>query len=276
MMKKLVLLGFSLMLCTYSAEAQFFKKLKEKVQKKVEHVVTENIANKAANEANNSLNKMWETDLKNIPIPMGANRVDISEVPARYQFDWEYQLNMETSEGNMDMTYLLNQDKSYFGMKVSKAEGLYMVLDMEKKLSVMYLSSGKNNFITASKIENLDDYESEDNPYENSTLKKIGTKSILGYSCQGYQTEKDGQVLTFYVTREAPVSMVNMYSDEKSNIPKGWNANWFEDGDVLMMEMEMVDQSKPESNIVMRCTGLEKKSFNLNKGDYASLGSSNE
>lgn len=274
-MKKIVLLGFSLLFCIATAEAQFFKKLTKKVQDKVEHAVTENISNKAANEANKSLNKMWETDLKNSPIPMGGNRVNISKVPQTYNFNWEYKLNIETKDGAMDMTYLLSKDQPYFGMRIPKANGMHMVLDSQNKLSVMYFSSGDNNFITATEIKDLEDYEAEENPYEGSELKKIDSKVIMGYSCQGYETENEEHKLKFYVTRDAPISFANMYNDKKSNIPDGWNADWFDD-DALMMEMEMIDKSKSKNNMTMRCTGLEKKSFSLNKDDYASLGATKE
>lgn len=272
-MKKLILLGFSLLFCISTMEAQFLKKLKEKVEKKVENAVTENISDKAASEANKSLNKMWETDLKNSPIPMGESRVDISEVPQSYDFEWEYQLNMETKDGNVDLTYFLKEDAPYFGMRVPQAENMFMVLDMNRKLSIMYLSSEENNFITASKIDNIVDSEEEiDDPYKNSELKKIGTKNILGYECQGYESETEEHKFTFYLTKEAPISFTNMYNDEKSNIPQGWNADWLEDGDALMMEMQMIDKKNADGNANMRCIGLEKKSFKINKENYAALG----
>ncbi len=273
-MKKLILLGFSLLFCISTMEAQFLKKLKEKVEKKVEHAVTENISNKAAREADKSLNKMWDTKLKNSPIPMGANRVDISEVPQSYDFNWEYQLNMETKDGNINMTYLLKEDAPYFGMRMPQAEGMFMVLDMNNKLSIMYFSSGENNFITASKIDDLMSNEEETNPYKDTELKKIGTKNILGYECQGFEAETEEHKFTFYLTQEAPISFANMYSAEKSNIPKGWNANWLEEGDALMMEMQMVDKKNANRNANMRCTSLEKKSFSISKDNYASLGAS--
>lgn len=271
-MRKLILLGCSLLFCISTTQAQFFKKLKEKVERKVEHVVTENISNKAANEANKSLNKMWETNLKNSPIPMGANRVDISEVPQSYNFGWEYQLSMETNKENLDMVYLLEEDAPYFGMRVPRAEGMFMVLDMDRKLSVMYFTSGKNNFISASKIEDLVDFEEEENPYKDTEITKIGTKNILGYDCQGYETETEEHKITFYVTNDAPISFANMYSDDKSNIPKGWNTDWLEDSDALMMEMQMTDKKNPKDSVSMRCTSLEKKSFSINKENYNALG----
>ena len=272
-MKKQILLGFALLFCISTVEAQFLKKLKEKVEKKVEHAVTENISNKAAREANKSLDKMWDTQLKNSPIPMGANRVDISEVPEVYDFNWEYQLHMETNEGDMDMTYFLKEDAPYFGIRMPQAESMFMVMDMTKQLTIMYFSSGENNFITATKINDINKPQDESNPYKDTELKKIGTKNIMGYECQGYEAETEEHKFTFYVTQEAPVTFANMYSDEKSNIPKGWNADWLEEGDALMMEMQMIDKKNANRSANMRCTGLEKKSFSINKKDYAALGS---
>ncbi|TDN95414.1 uncharacterized protein DUF4412 [Salegentibacter sp. 24] len=270
-MKKLILLGFSLLFSISTMEAQFLKKLKEKIEKKVEHAVTENISDKAAHEANESLNKMWETNLKNSPIPMGAKRVDISEVPQSYDFDWEYQLNMETSEGTVNMTYLLKEDAPYFGMRMPHAEGVFMILDMERKLSIMYFNSGENNFITASKIDDLTNSAKATGPYENAELKKIGTKDILGFQCQGYETETNEHKFTFYLTQQAPISFANMYTDKKSNIPEGWNTDWLEEGDALMMEMQMIDKNNPNQTANMRCTGLEKRSFSIDKENYTAL-----
>jgi len=269
-MKKFILLGFSILFCISTIEAQFLKKSKEKVENKVEHRVTENISNTAAQEADKSLNKRWENDLENSPIPVGANRVDISEVPQSYDFNWEYQLNIETKVGNADMTYLLKEKTPYFGMQVPQAEGMFMVLDMDRKLSIMYFSPGENNFITASKIDDLSNPEDDTNTYQNSELKKIGTKNILGY-----ETETEEHKFTFYATQEAPISFANMYTYEKSNIPKGWNADWLKDGDALMMEMQILDKKNPKRSANMHCTGLEKKSFIINKENYAALGAAN-
>lgn len=274
-MKKFILLGVSILFCISTMEAQFLKKLKEKVEQKVEHRVTENISDKAAQEADKSLNKMWENSLKNSPIPLGANRVDISEVPETYNFSWEYQLNMKTQDGNVEMTYVLKEDAPYFGMTIPQAEGMFMILDMSEKLSIMYFSSEENNFIMASKIDDLTNSENETNPYENSELKEIGTKNILGFDCQGYETETEEHQITFYVTQDAPISFANMYSDEKSNIPKGWNADWLKDGDALMMEMQMIDKKNPKQNVSMYCTGLDKKAFSITKKDYTALGAAN-
>ncbi|MGY5849214.1 DUF4412 domain-containing protein [Salegentibacter sp. F14] len=274
-MKKLIFLGLSLLFCFSTMEAQFLKKLKEKVEKKVEHAVTENISDKAANQANKSLNKMWATDLKNSPIPMGTSRVDISEVPQSYNFNWEYQLNMKTKEGDMEMTYLFKENASYFGMQMPQSENMFLVLDMNKKLSIMYFSSGENKFISASKIDNFHDREDQKNPYSHSKLKKIGTKDILGYHCQGYETETEEHKITFYITQQAPISFAHLYSDEKSKIPKGWNADWLENSDALMMEMQMVNKKDPTENVKMRCTRLNNKSFSINKENYVALSSSN-
>jgi hypothetical protein len=41
-----------------------------------------------------------------------------------------------------------------------------------------------------------------------------------------------------------------------------------------MMEMQMLDKNNPDHNTTMRCTSLEKKSFSINKENYAALGAS--
>lgn len=46
-MKKIIYILIVALGCSFSAQAQFFKKLKEKVEKKVENAVTESISDKA-------------------------------------------------------------------------------------------------------------------------------------------------------------------------------------------------------------------------------------
>ena len=41
---------------------------------------------------------------------MGGEKVDPAEIPANYNFDWEYALNMHSKQGDMEFTYLLKKD----------------------------------------------------------------------------------------------------------------------------------------------------------------------
>ncbi len=261
----------SVLLFGFSAQAQFLKNLKKKVEQKVENKVTENIANKAASEADKSLNKMWETKLKNMPVPRGANRVDISEVPDTYSFDWAYQMEMQTSEGTMNMVYHLKENAPYFGINLKEAGDMFMVLDSENDLSIMYFDSEDNKFLSATKLEPEDLAEDNEEFYQDFTIEEIEGKTILGYDCNGYKAENDEHIFKFFITKDAPVTFTGMQQSKDSKIPHGFNADWLKDGKGLMMEMQMENKKDPKKNAKMLCTALERKSLSFHKKDYNNL-----
>lgn len=271
-MKKLLIPILCLIFAIPSAEAQFLKNLKKKVQQKVENTVTDNISDKAAAEADNSLNKMWEMNADQMSFPMGSERVDPSLIPDTYNFDWEYTLSMETAEGDMDMTYHLKENAPYFGIRMPQSPQMFMVMDTEKDLMLMFLDSEGNKMLTGTKLntEALNDSEL-DNPYEDAEIKQIGTKEILGYSCQGYQTETEEYVFDFYITDEAEISFNEIYKANQKQAPKGFNPDWLKEGTGLMMHMEMKDKKDPAKNMTMTCTNLEKKDFAISKAGYQSF-----
>lgn len=268
-MKKLTILFLSLFLMGSTAEAQFLKKLQKKIEDKVEKKVIDNVSDKAAAETEKSLNKMWEMDLSSLPMGGMGERVDPAEIPASYNFDWKYTMNMHTTEGEMDMTYLLKEDSPHFGMQLPNVPGMFMVMDGEKQMMVMFMDSEGSKMLTATKLDpaSLEASETE-NPYENAEMKEIGSKEIMGYHCKGYQTETPEHVFTFYVTDEAGVSFSDIFKANQKNAPKGFNPDWFKDGKALMMEMDMKDKNDPSKNVSMTCTQLEKTNFTLNKADY--------
>lgn len=269
-MKKLTILFLSLFLMGSTAEAQFLKKLQKKIEEKVEKKAVDNVSDKAAAETENSLNKMWEMDLSSMPMGgMGGERVDPAEIPASYNFDWEYTMNMHSTEGDMELTYLLKKDSPHFGMQIPNVPGMFMVMDGEKQMMVMFMDSEGSRMLTATKLDpaSLEASEMED-PYKNAEMKEIGSKEIMGYHCKGYQTETPEHVYTFYVTDEAEVGFSDIFKANQKNAPKGFNPEWFKDGTGLMMEMNMVDKVDPSKNVSMTCTKLEKKPFTISKADY--------
>lgn len=272
-MKKLFYLLIASFLMSVSAEAQFFKKLKEKVEEKVEHAVTENVSNKAANEADKSLNNLWDTQLKNSSFSMGAERVDPSEIPASYNFDWEYEMNMKTSEGDLNMVYLLKEGAPYIGVRVPQAQNMLTVLDNEKEMTVMFMESEGSKMVMATRIHTETDQAEIENPYENMEMKKIESKTILGYECQGYQTENEEHIFTFYVTNEAGISLRDLYQTSQKDIPKGFaNVEWLKDDSGIMMEMQMENKKNPKQSASMTCTSIKKNPFIIKTSDYQGIG----
>lgn len=271
MMKKLILSILCILVFGLSAQAQFLKKLKNKVEQKVENRVTKNVSDKAANETDKSLNKMWQKSLEKTPMPMGGERVDISEIPETYTFDWIYTMEIQTGQGNMDMAYYLKKDAPYFGINMQDAGGLFMVLDDEKKLSIMYFNSEGNKLLMATKTDEEDLLEEDESFYDDYQIEEIEGKTILGYDCKGYKAENEEHLMKFYVTKDAPVTLIGIRQEKNTQLPKGFNADWFKEGNSLMMEMEMKNKKDPAKNAKMLCTSLEEKRLTINKNDYNSM-----
>ncbi|MDT0687730.1 DUF4412 domain-containing protein [Autumnicola psychrophila] len=271
-MKKIVILCLSAFLISTSADAQFLKKLKNKVQEKVENAAIDNVSDKAANETNKSLNSIWEKKLSEGNFTMGMQHVDPEEVPATYDFDWLYNMQITSGSGEMDMLYHLKEDAPYFGIKMQQQGEMFMVIDNENDLSVMFITSGENKYLMASRFDIEETPEDSEDFYDDMEIKAIGNKTILGFDCQGYEGENDDYLIRFYVTDEAGIGFKGMFQDRQNTLPENFNPEWLQDGDVLLMEMEMQDKRKEKNNISMTCTRIEKESVILKKSNYNSMG----
>ena len=259
------------------AQGQFLKKLKEKVEQRVEQTVTEKIANKAAREAGKTLDNLMEGKMgQNSPFPMGGEMGSIEDVPDTYDFEWAYQLHMETEKQKkgMDITYYLKEDAPYWGARIQQGMSLFMVYDMANKLTVIFMENEGNNFVTANTIpdEMLID-EDEEVSYEDYSFREIEGKEILGYSCKGFEMENHQYKFTMYVTFETEISFSDIYG-KSEQIPKGFNVDWLKDGDKegLVMEMQMENKSKKNESFQMECTRLEREEMTIRKADYGNLG----
>ncbi|WP_424492948.1 DUF4412 domain-containing protein [Salinimicrobium sp. GXAS 041] len=272
-MKKLIALIIIFTLAAPNVQAQFFKKLKKKVEEKVENTVTENVSDKAAGETEKSLNNMWEKSLSNSAISFGAERVDPALIPESYDFNWEYTMEMSTREGAMEMVYLLQEDAPYVGFKIPQAQSMVTVLDNANDLTVIFMNSGQNNMVMASKID-VSNAESEEmqNQYKDIKMEEIGTKEILGYTCQGYRAENEGYIYEFYVTDEAGLSFTDLFQTNQKKFPRGFDAEWLKLSEGLMMEMQMNDKNNPQKSVSMTCTNIQKKDFVIKKANYTAIG----
>ncbi len=271
-MKKLILL--SLTACLFlvpTADAQILKNLKKKVGKAVENTVTDNAAKKASEETDKAMNKMWEKQLQNGAFPMGSEMVNSSQIPATYEFDWEYILNMKTAQGDMEMIYYIKEGAPYVGMQVPQAGNMFTVLDEENALTVIYMTSDETKMVMASRNTTSEEVMEEENPYSDLEFEETGTKTILGYECRGYRAENADHVMEFYVTDEAEISFSDIYREEQQNIPKGIDASWLQDGKGLMLEMMMTDKKNPDRSMSMTCTGLEQKPLTIVTADYRNM-----
>lgn len=268
-MKKAVLTAILMAFCFMPLQAQILKNLKKKVEQRVEKTVTDKVADKAAEEAGKSVDTMLSFQM---PGAAGYEQADPSEIPQVYDFDWSYVMKMETRQGDMILNYFLKKDASYFGMKLPEND-MYMVMDLSRNLNVMYMNSGGQKMVMATKMPKTQTYEMEADTTTDDDLsfKKIGNKTILGYDCEGYQGENSEMVFTFYLTTEPDISFGEMYKSDQTKLPNGFDPKWIKDGKGIMMHMIMEGKTNDRDNATMTCIALEKKNFSLTKTDYNSL-----
>ncbi len=196
-------------------------------------------------------------------------------LPNSYAFEWILKMEMKNKQGSYIMEYFLKKDEKYFGFKndmlakANKGAKMFMVIDKERKMNVVFMSMMGQNIVQTTKMDDFNEDDEEDN--ENN-IEKIGTKTILGYTCQGFKTVNGTREITFYITNEVPISFTQIWGFDKKSKPKGFNDKWMkyaENG--LVMEMNFVDKKKPKYNTTMICTAIKKTEFSIDTTKYKSM-----
>lgn len=259
-MKKYILLGISAILFSVSAEAQILKKLKKKVEQNTEKKASENTER-----------EMQYSHQNMMPFGMQGEPVDESKIPATYDFQWKYTANLSTKQGDMIMTYRLKKNASYLGMEMPQNPNMFMVMDSENELTAMFFDANGNKMLMATRLNQSEQEQTKDDFYKDAEIRKIGTKNILGYKCQGYEVETNDHIVKFFLTNEADINFSNLYQTEKGTLPPGFKDEWLQDGKGLMLEMEMTDKNQPGNNARMVCTSLKKEAFSIKKANYKSM-----
>lgn len=241
------------------ARAQFLKKLGNKISNKVENAVTENIANKAASESEQALNKIYEIDLGGMEVNMGepvANEL----IPEAYDFTWKYVMGITTDQGEMEMVYRFRENSPYFGMQMPNMANMFMVMDQEREISVIYMDGR----VHATKMSaDISEAAVKDHPTDAMSFEKIAGKTILGYECDGYRAESDEHIITMYITDQTGVGFSSVFQNQK-NLPKNFDPTWLKDNSMLL-EMQMEDKKDPGKLITMKCSSIEKTPFRITK-----------
>lgn len=249
------------------AEAQFFKKLKNRIKEKTEQVVVVKTANKVAEKASNSLDKAFEIN----PFSMGKGKADPNLVPDSYEFSWKYSLNMKTKEGDIVFDYYLQPGQPYFGFTTPLMETMFTVMDNGRKITVMYMLSDKNSVMMANSMPDDLDLEETDDKSADFAYESLPDKEIMGYNCTGVKATNDRYEISMYFTADAPVSFNDIYKKKNKNIPPGLKNYFGEDDYVLMLEMQMTDLKKDKMSATMECIGLEEVQKTILKSDYNTM-----
>ncbi len=198
------------------------------------------------------------------------------ELPSSYDFDYIYKLKMTHKKGDITFDYYLKKGGTYFGfnsaeMNKSSDTKMFTVMDSDLGVTAMFMEMMGKKIVQKSTFEGSDFKGDLDN--SDYTFKKVDSKTILGYECEGFVSENNKTKITFYITDDVPVSFNQFFGANTKNIPKGFNPEWMkkyaENG--LMIQMIFVDKKKDKNSMTMECIGLDKTDFSIDASKYGSM-----
>jgi len=277
----LFILFLSLM-STNVLKAQFLERLNKRVQRSAENAAINKAEQIAADKAGEAIEKGVTKGLESIftkkmeGVNSGSIKsVDASKIPDSYTFEWMYTMQMQTNSGLVNIDYFLKPNATYFGSKVnmeqSKSAGLmFMVTDFYRNINTIFMETNGSKMAMPT-VLNLDvNIESDEKIKSNDfSFKKIGTKTILGYKCQGFKAVTDEATTIIYVTNDSPVSFNQLFGSNVKSIPKGFDPKMLSTiKNGLIMEMEYTSKEDKNNTTTLKCVILKKNPFTINKSDY--------
>ncbi len=198
----------------------------------------------------------------------GKNKVDASQIPAKYSFSWKYSMEMKTNAGKtMVFDYFLEPNASYYGANMNQTgSNMFMIMDSNKKLMVTSFEKGAKKMAMASKIQDYPTSNTKDSKY---TYKTLPNKTILGFNCKGVQATNTTSIMVFYYTNNAKVSFSEMFKSQQNQSTPNALKNFFKPNEKpLMMSMSYTDLKDKSKSMTMKCIALEKETVTFNKSDY--------
>ncbi len=282
MKKSVIILTVLTFLFYFKSEAQFVERLNRRVKRSAENAAINRAEQIAADAAGDAIEKGITKGIESIfankmeGVNAGSVKtVNASVVPDSYEFEWMYTMQMQNNNGLFNIDYYLKPNATYFGSKVnmeqSKSTGLmFMVTDFDRNINTIFMETDGTKMAMPTSINMETNIETADkNESAEYSFKKIGSKTILGYKCQGFKAETDEAITIIYVTNDAPVSFNQLFGSNVKSIPKGFDPKMLSTiKNGLIMEMEYTNKEENKNTTTLRCVLLKKNSFKIQKSDY--------
>jgi hypothetical protein len=275
---KTLLLTFSVsIIFTGSLNAQFLKKLQKSVERGVEKAVLKKTEEVAADKTEQGMDKLLNMEFMNMYDEKfkTGEAVDPSILPDHYGFEWKYTMQINTTQGAISMDYYLSPNAEYFGMKPDLSDqkvtgDMVMVMDVERNVTTMFMDMGDTKMAMPTAIPlDIDAEDTDLDATSEYVFEEIGTKEILGKTCQGFRMENDEMKVVIYSMLDAPVSFNQVFGSDAQKMPKGFDPKWLEKMEnSLVMEMTYTDKAKSVNATKMECVALTEETFVISKNDY--------
>lgn len=253
---------------TVDAEAQILNRLKKKAQDAAEQKAEEKISERIERAAEQMVERSWNSIFgempedsssgMRLPFTMGSDVTTEDE----YSFDTITTMEVETIRENgeadppliMDMHF--SENEMYTGTKFESEEmkeeegDVFIIYDFRNSAMLMLMENEEDKFSfaydwkqTLDKME-TDSTDQEETDWDNTEewqgYEKIGTKEILGYSCDGYRSETENENIEIWISRDEDFGMNNLFRANantkqlKDKIPEDYPQG-------MMMEMSTED-----------------------------------
>ncbi|MGF1671799.1 MAG: DUF4412 domain-containing protein [Balneolaceae bacterium] len=300
----ILIIAISFFIFASDIEAQILKKFKDKAKKSVENKVEQKIDNEIEKAAERMVENTWNSVFgegfgdaegrTGFPFSMNSN-VTIEDV---YTFDIVTTMQIENIKKNgkedelMLMYMHFNEEELYTGTKISNdemkknQEDVLIIFDFKNEAMVMLMDSkdGKFSFAYDWKkaiqyAEELEDYDQDEINWEEvdewQGFKKIGTRNISGYKCEGYESVTEDSKMEIWVTRDEDLGMHKMFqANSEMKQLKGKVPENYPEG--MMMQM-IIEDLKSGEKTKMSVTEINKNasvSYSMNDYPVLSFGNS--
>lgn len=259
---------------TYEAEAQLLNRLKKKAreaaEKKAEEKLTEEIQKASEQMVERSWNSIFgdlsadSTSGEPWPFQMSS---DVTTEDT-YRFDTSVTMEIATvrQDGTADppalMELYFNKNEAYTGTKFrseeinrDKDEGaVFLIYDLKNSAMLMLMESDNRKFSMAydwaqASLLSEDSETGESVAWDEveswNGYTKIGSKSILGYNCDGYRSESDTETIELWVSRDADFGTYHLFkANNQSKNLKGSVPEEYPEGMIMEMISEQLDSGQ--------------------------------
>ncbi|MDZ7807024.1 MAG: hypothetical protein U5K71_07900 [Gracilimonas sp.] len=188
-MKRIKFYGVLIMMCAFmasTAEAQIWKKIKDKTKSKVEERVSDKISEKIANAVIEKIDVQFKSP--NNPYGNIVRSGKPENLPESYSFDWKFKMKITNAgmEDELLFDYYLTSTGNYVGYEMPQAEGMFMVMDAELKSTISYVEEDGNSMaITYSLPEDLTSTEASEMESEDLKITELPSKIDYGIRISG-------------------------------------------------------------------------------------------
>lgn len=283
------------MLVSMPTEAQFLKKLKDKVQNAAENKVTDKTADKTSEKVDKGMDDIFSIGKKSDKSKKGKKENgsdeysmdDISNIFSRsgekpratYQFAYLYDMKVNASGHEQEMSYFLNPNSDYFGMRMDQNDmKFFAVFDHGKKTMFNFVETSGQKIVTGMGLD-FDDLDMDDDDEAimgDYKIANLPNRTFLGYDCKGKQIESQESIMKVYYSDKVPIDMRNIMNSGKQ-ASKGMVGDQMLSGkefrelsNSLILYMENTTKKNGEK-FTLEGVNIEKINHNFNTSDYMSF-----